>query len=365
MTDRTAELFAIAEARWKLRGRPPGVRPRPTKTAFGKSALHLGRALQATEKRTARLGKLATKSSLFDDPAAEIGEISVAVRQELAGSGSALEMLKASNRQRGRQFAEHTNAVIAWLGMQMSEVTNDFQAALKQREATISNKESRAARLGVAGVGSPFGSNAMPPSCGGGRSATGSTSSGSSSLVKQQLLPVVGGVRQRRPLGGGAGRGQPPLPGTPPSAPHTPVGPGAGRPQQQQQQQHHRAYHDVAGFGSPAESWEGDGVDTPEQLEQQFWTPRSQRHRAQEVSQMHKTLAELSTMFGRFSTIVSEQGESIKSIEDNVEAADMSIDLAHTELTKYQKLIKGNRGLILKTFFVLFFLVIVYGTVSR
>ena len=80
---------------------------------------------------------------------------------------------------------------------------------------------------------------------------------------------------------------------------------------------------------------------------------------------MHKTLAELSTMFGRFSTIVSEQGESIKSIEDNVEAADMSIDLAHTELTKYQKLIKGNRGLILKTFFVLFFLVIVYGTVSR
>ena len=38
---------------------------------------------------------------------------------------------------------------------------------------------------------------------------------------------------------------------------------------------------------------------------------------------------------------------------------------AHDQLNKYQRYIQSNRGLILKTFAVLFFFIILYGTVYR
>ena len=48
--------------------------------------------------RTSRLAKLACKSSLFDDPAVEIGEISGAVREELAAVATGLDALGAAPR---------------------------------------------------------------------------------------------------------------------------------------------------------------------------------------------------------------------------------------------------------------------------
>jgi syntaxin 5 len=180
--DRTAEFFAIADARCKQRGRAPATRQRAAKTPFGETAQRLGRALHATEARTSRLQKLACKSSLFDDPAAEINEINLAVRRELSGAATGLDALGSAKRPGSNQFAAHADALLAWLRARMAAVTSDFQAALKQREATISAKESRAAQLGVASVASPFATPFAAPaapkafgsSCGG---ACGSSSS--------------------------------------------------------------------------------------------------------------------------------------------------------------------------------------------
>ena len=328
-TDRTADLFAIADARCKLRGRAPVTRPRPSKTAFGQSALRLGRALHATESRTIRLAKLACKSSLFDDPAAEIGEISAAVRQELALTASGLEALGRSARPGRQQFAGHSDAVVAWLQVRQKAVIEAFQAALKQREATISAKESRAARLsGVSGVASPFATPTTPAARTGGAAsvAPGSGACAGSSagvrMAKPQLLPTVGGMRRRPVAGGGGGTpfGQlesASAPTTPITARHAAHAPTAGGGHGAHAG---RAYHEMDGFGSPAAGydpgigesgatgWSSSDVDTPEQL-QQFWTPRSQKHRAQEVSAMQSTLAELGSMFQRFGAIVSEQVE--------------------------------------------------------
>ena len=70
-------------------------------------------------------------------------------------------------------------------------------------------------------------------------------------------------------------------------------------------------------------------------------------------------------VFQRFGTIVAEQGDDIIRIEQNTDATMDNVDEAHNQIVKYGKLIKGNRGLILKTFAVLFFIVIVYGTIVR
>ena len=80
---------------------------------------------------------------------------------------------------------------------------------------------------------------------------------------------------------------------------------------------------------------------------------------------MQKTLAELGTMFQRFGSLVAEQGELIDRIDANTDVSLDNVEDAHKQLQLYQRTIRGNRGLIIKTFGVLFFLVIVYGTVSR
>ena len=132
------QFFRVADEHVKQRGRAPLARPRPPKSQFGEHALRIGRALHTIEGRTTRLAKLAGKSSLFDDPAAEIGEISTAVRQELAAVASGLESLAATRRTGGRQMGAHAETVLQWLRTRVKTLTEDFQAALKQREATIS-----------------------------------------------------------------------------------------------------------------------------------------------------------------------------------------------------------------------------------
>ena len=57
------------------------------------------------------------------------------------------------------------------------------------------------------------------------------------------------------------------------------------------------------------------------------------------------------------------QGELIDRIDANADVTLGNIDEAHTQIQKYQRFIKGNRGLMIKTFGVLFFIIIIYGTI--
>jgi len=63
--------------------------------------------------------------------------------------------------------------------------------------------------------------------------------------------------------------------------------------------------------------------------------------------------------------LVAQQGELIERIDSNTEAALGNIGEAHSQISRYQRTISGNRGLIVKTFAVLFFVIIVYGTLVR
>ena len=63
-------------------------------------------------------------------------------------------------------------------------------------------------------------------------------------------------------------------------------------------------------------------------------------------------------MFTKMSTLISQQGEVLERIEDDVEAAGLDIDAGHDELVKVYGMTKGNRGLILKVFGILIFLIV-------
>ena len=96
-------------------------------------------------------------------------------------------------------------------------------------------------------------------------------------------------------------------------------------------------------------------------MQQQISQRREQRAthaRAQQARIAERSIAELGVMFTKMSTLISQQGEVLERIEDDVEAAGMDIDAGHDELVKVYGMTKGNRGLILKVFGILIFLII-------
>ena len=274
--DRTAELFAIADAKCKLRGYAPTPRARVPKSRFGTMASRIGRALAEVEGRTDRLARLSSKSSLFDDPGAEIAEITSLLKQELASVGASIEALHTC-KPSGRQLSPHAEAVLQWLQTNFSRGTERFQAALQQRETILNAKESRLA--GISGVATtPQPSTPQAPFSGG--------RAGRSHLLE--------GARRRRPHNHVVSPELSAVNGGPvglPVAGEVAIDMSAMSPppQQQQQQQH-------------------------------FWTPRSRQHRDEELTAMRSTLAELGGMFQRFTSVVAEQGETIERIDANTEA---------------------------------------------
>ena len=103
--DRTAEFHGIAEARIRLSGRAPSTARQTQRSPFGASALRIGRAVHEVNKRVERLSRLANKRSLFDDPAAEIGQMSTVLKQEMSTIGASIAALaRAPRGGGGRQW---------------------------------------------------------------------------------------------------------------------------------------------------------------------------------------------------------------------------------------------------------------------
>ena len=85
---------------------------------------------------------------------------------------------------------------------------------------------------------------------------------------------------------------------------------------------------------------------------------RATKNRLAQARLAEKSIAELGVMFTKMSSLISQQGEVLERIEDDVEAAGLDIDAGHNELVKVYGMTKGNRGLILKVFGILIFLIV-------
>ena len=69
---------------------------------------------------------------------------------------------------------------------------------------------------------------------------------------------------------------------------------------------------------------------------------------------LEREIAKLGEMFGQFTTLIAQQSELTERIETDVEGAMMEVESGHHEVTKAYSIVKGNRGLIVKIFVMLF-----------
>eukprot|EP00934_Nitzschia_sp_Nitz4_P003864 Nitzschia sp. Nitz4//scaffold126_size65214//63663//65018//NITZ4_006170-RA/size65214-processed-gene-0.46-mRNA-1//-1//CDS//3329534731//3854//frame0 len=94
-----------------------------------------------------------------------------------------------------------------------------------------------------------------------------------------------------------------------------------------------------------------------EQIQQRKYQRQTQQ-RLDEARQVETKLGELGQVFGKMANLISQQGEVMEKIEDDVENAHHEVVAAQEELSNLYSLKKGNRPLIIKVFLVLNFLII-------
>uniref|UniRef100_A0A7S4ALS4 t-SNARE coiled-coil homology domain-containing protein n=1 Tax=Pseudo-nitzschia australis TaxID=44445 RepID=A0A7S4ALS4_9STRA len=85
---------------------------------------------------------------------------------------------------------------------------------------------------------------------------------------------------------------------------------------------------------------------------------RQTRQRLDEARQAESTLSEVATLYSKMSTLITQQGETLEKIEDDVECALVDVSAGQEELTKLYAIKKGNRPLIIKIFLILNFLIV-------
>lgn len=100
-------------------------------------------------------------------------------------------------------------------------------------------------------------------------------------------------------------------------------------------------------------------VDTPsarlQSQESLFYVERANKMR-----QIEKGMAKLQGVFSQMASLVYEQGEMLNRIDHNIDTSVLYVDDAHNRLYKQLKLLKNNRGQIIKIFAILIAVCVIY-----
>ena len=73
---------------------------------------------------------------------------------------------------------------------------------------------------------------------------------------------------------------------------------------------------------------------------------------------------ELGSMFQRLSGLVAEQAEMVSRIDADLDDAALHLDEAQSQLHRYYRSIRSNRGLIVKAFIVLAVVIFLWNSLG-
>ncbi|GAB4820550.1 hypothetical protein N2152v2_007596 [Parachlorella kessleri] len=367
--NRTGEFFAIVERLQQQQGiaTSSGARQEngfvggPTTSAavpqseFARRASKIGMGIHSTSQKLQKLAQLAKRTSMFDDPAQEINELSTVVKQDIQALNSAiadLQTLAAGGS--NKQSADHSHTVIDNLRTRLKDATKEFKDVLTLRTENLKVHQERKTLFSATPdqvqplFGQP-GASFLPAS-------------------SQQRNPfaaqVKGGLQGGEELNGAAATEQyvgpsPPSSSSSSSLPQA-FGGGSGSGV--------APVSPLPGPNAQAEAPWCRSPLLPQQSQQQLMLAAPQdtylASRAQALHQVESTIVELGTIFQQLAHMVQEQGEMTMRIDENVEDALANVDAGQAQLLKYLNTISSNRWLIMKVFFVLmvflvFFLVFI------
>ncbi|CAN7117997.1 unnamed protein product [Brassica rapa subsp. narinosa] len=323
--DRTNEFFGVVET--LRRSIAPaannvpyggGRREDPRSAAvmqseFNRRASVIGLAIHQTSQKLSKLAQLAKRSSVFDDPTREIGELTAVIKQEISGLNTALIDLQAvrnshnDERNISRDTTTHSATVVDDLKNRLMDTTKEFKDVLTLRTENMKIHENRRQRF-------------------------------TNNPSKESTNPFV----RQRPLASKPAPSQPaPLPW---------------------------ANGSSSSSSQLVPRKQGEAESSPllqqsQQQQQQQMVPLQDTYmesRAEALHNVESTIHELSNIFTQLATMVSQQGEIAIRIDQNMEDTLANVEGAQSQLARYLNSISSNRWLMIKIFFVLIAFLMVF-----
>lgn len=150
--DRTSEFNAIVEATRlasvkTATNAPLNATHAAPRSDFTRLAANVGKDIQQTSVKLAKLTKLAQRRSLFDDPTAEIQELTFVIKQDIASLNGKLgdlqQLRDATKRSSNKQAGDHSENVVESLKGRLGATAQGFQKVLKMRTDSLAAQQDR------------------------------------------------------------------------------------------------------------------------------------------------------------------------------------------------------------------------------
>jgi len=316
--ERTHEFNQLVEqVRARTPAKPfPAARPPPrAKSTFSVQSGEIRKYLNATSSKLERLASLASSksTSLFDDPTAEIEELSFVVKQDIKQLQARVAQLQATvdAKKAGEgNTAEHAKSVIGALQYRLMDTTNGFKEVLQSRANNMKTQHDRRGQYGGA-AGQHFGQAA-------GVSAPGLSQRGGASPGGMFANPYQAGGGVTNPLLASAA---------------------------------------AAMDEAEGEDGDDDCVISFPSMDQMQMVPSNSyaESRAVAVENIQKTMVELGEVFQQLNHMIQSQHEMIETIDRNVDDTVDNVEAAQDMWMKYLERISSNRMLAVKIFSILLF----------
>ena len=292
-----------------------------TNSEFAKMSSRIGHGIHGTSQKLEKLTALAKRSSMFDDPAREIAELSAVIKSDITALNTAIAELQnhAARVSATKQGSDHSVTVVDTLKTRLMGATKSFKEVLTMRQENVKAQGERRKMFSNESARAPHRPNpfARP------RGPDGK-------VVGPGPGAGAGGAAANFPRLADGGMGA--------------AGGGGG------------------GFDGYV-SGRNDGGQAQSQVllanQDQYMSSRSEA-----LQNVERTITELGGIFQQLSTMVAEQGEMAVRIDENVEQSVANVDSAQTQLLKYLNSVSSNRWLIMKIFgvlisFLVFFIVFI------
>ncbi|CUM66123.1 uncharacterized protein PRCAT00003779001 [Priceomyces carsonii] len=298
---------------------------RPKRSQLTQQASIIAKDISHVTALLSKLALLAKRKPLFDDKPIEVNELTYVIKQEIFKIEQSITNLRKfingeTSIQVDSQISQYSKNLLNLLNSKMKNVSGEFKNVLEIRQKNEILNKSRTENFLSAATNSNHRSNTQSPL----------------NQTKDQLNNLA-----ENPYLLSAQRAESPLPYDPDRDPN---------------------------ISAPYDNNGGEYLSIPNQTQQMLLMENQgqeylqQRNRA--VETIESTINEVGNLFQQLATMVSEQGETIQRIDQNVDDINLNISGAQRELLKYYANITRNRWLFLKIFGVLVIFFLIWVLVS-
>ncbi|EAL68745.2 t-SNARE family protein [Dictyostelium discoideum AX4] len=149
--DRTSEFGNLAETLRRKQEQNgtishKGKKQHSQKSQFSYAAAEISKGVFETSEKLIKLTNMAKNTKLFMDSSAQIEELTFIIKQDIQKLNkdlSSLDQYVKSSRQPNKQTGDHSETIVGFLNLKLSNATKDFKDILEVRTESLKQQQEK------------------------------------------------------------------------------------------------------------------------------------------------------------------------------------------------------------------------------